>query len=317
MKNASQENIANLKELPVRLKLDLYVEIVIAALIEQGKLDLSTLYIKPQGTFSRGYQPDLAKVEVIDDKKTEETAVFFNINREGIYDMLPEGVFHINLRKTKHVDTAESVKELKIHQEEEKNARKFFLPLEQMFYQQRIAIEIEEQKSLIGLSETIVDELIRDFWQIPVRLDYYQSLCLAYMLPIMHQVVGKFELTEQCLSILLQAPVAIQARVAHPQAINLSYNRLGNFCLGDNLMLNDIYLSELDVIRIKIGPVKEHAILDFMPQGKQEEYLNFLASYFIPAEHDWEIDLIVDPEQETFRLGDNSEKGLLNYTTVI
>ncbi|WPP49128.1 type VI secretion system baseplate subunit TssG [Catalinimonas niigatensis] len=314
---STKETNTSLKELPVKLKLDLYVEVVIASLIEQGKINPEKLYIKPQGSFSRNYQADLAKVEVIEDRKLEQSAVYVHVNREGIYDMLPEGLFHKNLRKTKHIDTEESVKELKLHREEEKSARKFFLPLEQMFYQQRIMIEIEEQKSLIGLSEAIVDELITDFWQIPIRLDYYQSLCLAYMLPIMHTIVGNTDLTAQCLSILLQVPVSLESNVAKSESLTLAYNRLGSFCLGDNFLLDDMYVPELDSITISIGPLEGLSILDFLPHRQQQDYLDFLVSYFIPAELDWEIDIIVNPAQETFRLGDVSEKGLLNYTTVI
>lgn len=312
-----KDTSATLKELPLKLKLDLYVEVVIAALIEEGRVDPEKLYIKPQGTFSRNYQHDLAKVEVIEDKKMGHSAAHFNINREGLYDMLPEGLFHTNLRKTKHIDTEESVKELKIHREEEKSARKFFLPLEQMFYQQRIAIEIEEQKSLVGLSEAIVDELIADFWQIPFPLDYYQSLCLAYMLPIVHNIVGNIELTAQCLSILLQVPVSLESTMGKYESFHLEGNSLGAFELGDNFLLDDVYVGELDAIIIKIGPLQEQTLLDFLPEGQQQKYIEFLLAYFIPAELDWEIEILVNPEQESFRLGDNYGKGLLNYTTVI
>lgn len=312
--NIQQEN---LREMPVQLKLDLYVEVVITSLIEQGKVDPAKLYIKPKGTFSRSHQHDLAKIEVIEDKLTEQSAVYLSINREGLYDMLPEGMFHTNTPKTRHIDTEESVRELKIHRNEEKSARKFFLPLEQMFYQQRISIEIEEQKSLIGLSEAIVDELITDFWKIPVRLDYYQSLCLAYMLPMMHRIVGNFDLTAQCLSILLQVPVSLRRGMIRPEAVEMEDNRLSVFRLGDDFQLGDLCVPELDPLIVSIGPVQADSLPAFLMQGMRNQYFDFLASYFFPAELDWEIDLLVDPTQESFRLGDISGKGLLNYTTVI
>ena len=312
--NIQQEN---LRELPVQLKLDIYVEVVVASLIEQGKVDPAKLYIKPRGTFSRSHQPDLTKIEVIEDKPAEQTATYLSVNREGLYDMLPEGMFHTSSPKTKHIDTEESVRELKLHRNEEKRARKFFLPLEQMFYQQRITIEIEEQKSLIGLSEAIVDELIADFWKIPVRLDYYQSLCLAYILPMMHQIVGNFDLTAQCLSVLLQVPVSLRRGTINPEAVEIDDNRLSVFQLGDDFQLGNFYIPELDPIIVSIGPVQPESVSAFLKQGDQSKFFDFLASYFLPAELDWEVDLIVNPAQESFRLGDISGEGLLNYTTVI
>lgn len=312
--NIEQEN---LRELPVQLRLDLYVEVVIAALIEQGKVDPAKLYIKPKGTFTRSYQRDLAKIEIIGKNLEVGSATYLSINREGLYDMLPEGLFHTNTNKTRHIDTEESVRELKIHRKEEKSARKFFLPLEQMFYQQRIAIEIEEQKSLIGLSEAIVDELITEFWKIPVRLDYYQSLCLAYMLPMMHQIVGNFELTAQSLSVLLQVPVTLSRGMIEPEAVELEDNRLNRFRLGDDFQLGDLYIPELDPLVVSVGPVPADTLPAYLKQDTRNEFFEFLASYFFPAELDWEIELKVDPSQESFRLGDISGKGLLNYTTVI
>lgn len=308
---------SDLEGLPVALKLDLYVEVVIAALVEQGKIDPEELYIRPNGTFSRSYQSDVDKVEVMEDNKTEEFAVFFDINREGLYDMLPEGLFHRNLKKNKPIDTQESVQELKMHQEEEKSARKFFLPLEQMFYQQRIAIEIEEQKSFVGLSESVVEELVTHFWKVPLRLNHYQSLCLVYMLPMLHRIVGDFTLTERCLEILFQSPVKLHLTNPLDEKVCLDENRVGIFALGDTFLLGDKLVHELPSLLVQLGPMNGEHFLEFLPGGNLFGYMEMLLAYFIPAELDWDIKIITKPEQESFRLGDFSEKGLLNYTTVL
>jgi len=310
-------NKADLKELPVKLKLDLYAEVVIAALIEQGRLDAEKLFVRPKGTFYRSFQFDLAKIEVLEDKQLEELSVFVDVNREGLYDMLPEGIFHKNLKKTKHIDTQESVQELEMHKQEEKHARKFFLPLEQMFYRQRIAIEIEEQRSLIGLSETIVHELISNFWNISLKLTYYQSLCLVYMLPMIHKIVGNFQLTEQCLQILLQVPVSIARGKIEAESVNRDNNKLGRLGLGNEFILGDKAAHDLQPVVITIGPLAYQPLADYFPKGRLEDYLDLLISYFIPATLDWEFNLIPNPDEKYFQLGDVHQKGILNYTTVI
>lgn len=317
MKEDSGRYKKDLKELPVKLKLDLYVEVIIASLIEEGKLDASKLYIRPKGIFSRSYQKDLSKVEVLSDKETEESSVFFDINREGLYDMLPEGIFHTNFRKPGLIDTQKSIQELRRHQEEEKNARKFFLPLEQEFYRQRILIEIEEQKSLIGLSEAIVAELISNFWNIPLLLNYYQALCMVYMLPIAHRIAGNLKLTERCLGILLQTPVQLIIKKPVDEQLSLDENRLGNFSLGDNIFLGDVFSKETPSVLVRVGPDNNDFVFGFLPQGKRLGYLELFFDYFMPAELDWDLEIIVSPEQEIFKLGDHHEKGLLGYTTVI
>ncbi len=306
-----------LKELPVQLKLDLYVEVVISALIGEGKLDPKKLYIKPRGTFKRSYQSELDQVEVLENRKAGEQSVFFSIHREGLYDMLPEGLFHKNLIKTKHIDTEESVQELKMHQEEEKHARHFFLPLEQEFYQQRIQIEIEEQKSLVGVSEFIINELIANFWKINFPLEHDQALCLAYMLPMMHRIVGNFELTARSLEIILQAPVRLNTRNPRDEKILLGKNKVGYFSLGENFILGDVLSKEVNDLTLAIGPISGEELLYFLPGGKKQALLDLLAGYFIPAEIDWETELLVNTEEEKFELATGPEMGLLNYTTVI
>ena len=307
---------SNLKELPTKLKLDLYVEVVIASLVAEGRLDMNHLYIRPQGTFTRNYEADLAKIEVREDKIDQSVLAYFDITREGLYDMLPEGLFHRNLRKSKNIDTEESVQELKMHQEEEKSARKFFLPLEQMFYQQRIAIEIEEQKSLIGLSEVIVDELITGFWNIPITLSYYQSLCLVYMLPLMHKIVGDLSLTKQCLEILLQVPVELEMIKSQPEEIALENNTLGSFALGDTQVLGDILLSQLDTIQITLGPLEGSKSLEFIPNGSQRNYFELILSYFIPAELEWRLEILANANT-MFTLEEGSGDSYLGFTSTI
>ena len=192
----------------------------------------------------------------------------------------------------------------------------FFFPLEQMFYQQRIAIEIEEQKSLIGLSEAIVDELISSFWKISVPLSYYQSLCLAYMLPLMHKIAGHFELTEKCLEILLQAPVKLEMAQPYAESVFLKDNKLGTFALGDNLLLGDILISELSTLQITIGPLENEKVPEFLPGGRQQEYLEMLASYFIPAELEHEFK-ILPKENVPLKLDMASGHSLLGYSSFI
>lgn len=306
-----------LKELPVQLKLDLYVEVVISALIREGKLDPKKLYIKPRGTFKRSYKHDLEQIEVLENKKTGEQSIFFAVLREGLYDMLPEGLFHSNLKKTKHIDTEESVQELKMHQEEEKYARNFFLPLEQEFYQQRIQIEIEEQKSLVGVSEFIIHELMANFWNITFPLEHDKSLCLAYMLPMMHRIVGNLSLTKRCLEIILQAPVKLHTSNPKDEKVLLSHNKMGHFSLGEDFILGDILAKEVNDLIITIGPISSNQLLDYLPGGKKQALLNLLSAYFIPAEIDWELALLVHAEEEKFELAANPAIGLLNYTTVI
>jgi hypothetical protein len=77
---------------------DFRAEVLVAFWLENGEKSLDNITIRPNGTFQRPYRKDVLEIE--QSEKEQPDGVTLHISREGLYDMLPEGVFHQADKKT-------------------------------------------------------------------------------------------------------------------------------------------------------------------------------------------------------------------------
>lgn len=107
-------------------KLDYLTEIFVADLIKAG-FEYDDIDVKPQSLFKRGYKKDIEKVS------TDGERLIFEISRNGLYDTLPESLFHEEVSYeeiARNKDNKRWVeKRRKKHDIEEEQARIFFFPL--------------------------------------------------------------------------------------------------------------------------------------------------------------------------------------------
>ena len=195
LKHKLEKVINTIRKLPIDAK----VEIILADLDED-------LYEKsvvvPIGLFHRNYHKD---IDVAEESEYENHLLQLKINRESLYDALPEGLFHQPISHKKREKTIEEIiEEIRIQNAREKSTRKFFLPVEQELYRTRIALELEEVKYFINQRNIKEHDVFKDFWQIPDFLDYRQICNMVYLLPIAHHIVGNYALTELCFESILQ-----------------------------------------------------------------------------------------------------------------
>ena len=129
------------------LNADLRLEIVANEMINQG-IEIDQILVSPMGGFFRGFRKDVAEINVLED--TLGGILYYQIktSRDGIYDAIPENIFHDNIEEIlagKIIDPIENVKK---NREEEEAARKFFQIVEKEMYRLKILFEQEERKSI-------------------------------------------------------------------------------------------------------------------------------------------------------------------------
>lgn len=110
---------------------DLRAEVVAAELIEHG-INQEDITFNFKGIKRRAYSRDIANIKLPTD---DDENYKFIINRESIYDSLPEAIFHQPLNSKPFKSKAEILDEIKIQREEEIEARKFFNPIENVLFQ--------------------------------------------------------------------------------------------------------------------------------------------------------------------------------------
>lgn len=297
-------------------ELDIRVESLVAALLDRNSFSRSHIIIQPKSSFSRNYAKDIISVDYQENKKS---AVTIQISREGLYDMLPEGLFHKTVKKDALIDTETSVKEIKMHQEEEKAARKFFLPLEQAFYWQRVQLELEERKLWSPWDEKEYNQFLISFWQLESKdLNQHQTATMLALLPFAHHIAGNLPLTEEAISIILGEKVRITRLSSNPTACdNPLVKKLGYTVLGTDLFLGDHWYDDNPVFSLEIGPVSANKLPQFLPEGEADKVLESLYNFLMPADVDVITTVSVREEEQDFILSDDPVAGILNYTTTI
>src|SRR3990170_5103636 len=123
---------------------DFKAETIAAEIVEQGT-DPEQILIQLLGSLKRTFSNDVKSVEseVLEDHKEY---IIVQATREGIYDMLPQGLFHHPTAHKSARTEKEIIKTMKRRREEEMNARKFFLPLEATINHLRIEMALHENR---------------------------------------------------------------------------------------------------------------------------------------------------------------------------
>lgn len=282
-----------IKSVLTDLPLDLRVEVLLTDLSRRG-YNINDLLIQPIGIFKRKFSRDIAKVETLELANYNETVVL-KVNREGLYDVLPQSVFHYPAKKPKPFKTiSEMVEETKQRILEEANARHYFFAYEAEFFKHRIATEIQERKLLETITYTMDDEKILSYWDLPDFLDARQKGILFYLFPIIFRIRGSLSLMQETYSVILKQKVLLQKIDSNlkPQSSGLGLNKLGKMTLSVDSIVGDKNYSFSEVVKISIGPVAKESLVNFLPGGGGMRIIAHLNSLFMPFNAEPEIEIL-------------------------
>lgn len=284
---------------------DIRAEVLVADLLENG-LNLDEIEVALQGALKRPYRKDLLKATY--DEIWER--VRLELSRNGLYDALPEGVFHQSFLDNKQQANVSLItKEYKRHKSEERDARLFFKPIENEFFTQKVFLELKERSILYKLHYLFNDFLL-EFWKIDRSLPKLFTEKLINLLPIAHRIAGDLDLVASCLEMILATPVSIKSVVRekkeylHPKAMN--ENVIGiDFIMGQQVK---DYYPELDVT---IGPVPN--LTDYLKNGTHHKFLQTFFGFFLPVEYEVNTEVLVEASSEV----KEKSYGRLGYTATI
>lgn len=254
---------------------NLKAEVIVAELQKNTSLTSSNITTTNQSTFRRSHRRDVLNVSVKND-----TDLDFSLSRNGLYDQLPEGVFH-SLSSSKNKTSYSSLR--KKYKEEEKDARHFFSPLENEFFQQTLNIEVNEQELFSSFSN-LDHHFLSSFWKIKKNIPKNLLLKLLKLLPHSYKIVGNIELTALCLEKIINKNVSIKKTYVNNN--RLTYDVNSNFILGVDFSLenNDSVIYN-PAYEITIGPIEEHEIDKFINKKSGiNKLISIFYNYFVPLE---------------------------------
>ena len=259
---------------------NLKAEVLIAEIQENSNIKAEDFVISNKSTFSRSYRRDIINV----DSFINKNKLTLNLSRNGLYDTLPEGLFHI---QSVNEDAKSYSAQRKTVKQEEQDARLFFAPLENEFFNQRRRIESNERKMLDDFYN-LNDDFLLNFWKVDLDIPENYVLELIKLLPHSHKIVGDFELTRLCLQKVLNEKVSFKKNYKNQiNAENGGKNNKGDigYQLGVDTVLNDRANELLNpVLDVTIVPVSENNINKYLKKDEVLDFINTFYDYFIPME---------------------------------
>ncbi len=306
-----------------KLPLDLRVEVVVADILSSG-YDATDLFVNPTGIFQRRFNKDILNAEItsfskegnVIELKNTPPAVVVNTIREGLYDMLPQVLFHNPPAKaSKAFKSADNmIAEYKRRVLEEKDAREFFMIYEIEFYRQRIANAMHEKKLFEAISYSMDDNEILSYWKLPEIFDQRQKGILFYLFPVFHKIRGRLNYMEEVYHILLNQEIKIEkSEINRVLNYDNSSFTLGSIYLSADSVLGDHYSYYYPNIVVSVLQLPKESIVNYLPGGKNIRILNKLNEYFMPLH--FETEIFVDVQKSQWALVSEQNKSRLGYSS--
>ena len=320
-----QAQLAQLRRQP----LDLRLEVVLAELLDYGYA-FDDFLVQPVGLFARRYRRDIGAVreELFERSYRRVTRTVVETHREGLYDALPQQVFHQpgSSGPGTSAGVRAMVEDIRTQRQREKSTRQFFLPFEQEFFRLRVRIEQEERHYFTNLSARWYNEAMARFWGIgSANLPAAALTNLLYLLPLAHGIVGDLPRTQQCFESVLGQSVrlrlisplqyAIPSAMPNTDVASSGSGRLGNLSLGQDLTLGGQYQETLPTLEITLQNLNIVELENYLNDAWPARALALLCEYFVAFETDVVIRYDMAAEKASFRLGEGEDAAVLGFTT--
>ena len=296
------------------LPVDLRAEVVLADMLDDG-ISLDDLILNPVGAFKRAFGRDISQTEWVEAQHKSQRWLQIDLNRNGLYDLLPEGIFHQPTANDTSVSKENILREIDVQRQREQTARRFFLPIEQEFLRQRIRIEQEQRTYLLHTDSLQSDDLLAWFWNLPDFLTSAQIKRLLYLLPVMHRIAGDFSAMNACFEQLVVEQVSVQLHVPGMELVEANTAPLGQWQLGDNAVFDGWLHNEEPLLQLTVHIDRHERVVEYLPGNNGRKLIEWLTGYLVPLDTDVRIDLDTSALEETFLFTNDDSFGRLDFTT--
>lgn len=296
---------------------DFNAEVVVSSLIEQGHAP-SRIRIIRDGMARRAVSKDVE--QVYQQYHTDQLADYLHVhvNRESLYDMLPEGLFHQPLRRRMNPDKEDVIEEIKVHRQEEFFTRRFFHLYEHTIDQTLVDIQRSENCFDDKLTSNVFYQLFIPYWSVLKLLEHRQAVVFMYLIPLLNEIRINLSEIEESLSLILDVPVRIQKeKMPAKEADNCFESVLGEFRLGVDMVLGHTFDDGLYDLKITLGSISAHRMRGFLKTAHEYQILEMLCDIFLPDDRFSEVDFEIDPEDSAFILSDENHDSYLGINTFI
>ncbi|RNA62457.1 hypothetical protein D1631_11200 [Chryseobacterium nematophagum] len=311
-----EDNMVNMKY--NKLQTDFKAEAVAVNLLKYHR-KVSDIFIERIGIKDRAYLKDIKNISS-NYWGFDEEILTIETYREGIYDYLPEGLFHPPSLGASRRNIETVVKEIRKQKRVEEDARKFFRPFElEIFYAEVNALLTEINFDVASDTDTLLDT-INELWPLIKMLDRQNAYIFIHILPFFHHIRGDKAWFEKCMTAFLQVPVNI---TFVPNIIDNieDYDHsllLGNSRLGVTYIPSGKHMDGQRNWVINVGPIPYQDMEKYVPESPFRKLLQAIYDYFLPLTVDIKENFITEKKEYSFSLeNDNKNANHLGYSTFL
>ncbi|WP_298479592.1 hypothetical protein [uncultured Maribacter sp.] len=309
-----------------KLHTQLKAEVAVSAFKEQANIAQDQIVVRHRGSFKRAYEEDILSYKLAKEKNNQHIEI--SLSRNGIYDRLPEGLFH----KTAKTNTKKEFGSFRRQQkQEQEDARLLFAPIENAFFRTEVATE-EQRKKQISHTTSLEDGFLYNFWGIPKNFPKAYAAPLIRLLPHAKNIAGNLEQTFYALELLLGIKVSYSTTFIDipKQKKKTDHVQLGvNFLLEAPTTIKGNYQKAIQnkpednayqvlpqpALEVVLHPNHE----DGIPKCIEEEGLLQIASvfydYFLPLEYN--VTTKIDVAQTQGFIVDKQKGAYLGMSTLL
>lgn len=292
----------------------------VAELLENGDIGKDNIAILPVGPARSAYAKDINGYSSYYSENLLKDCLIVEVNREGLYDMLPEGLFHGAPARSAGLSEVEMIADVQLRRTEEKDARRFFMPFEAELNHMRTLLEWYENRLDKKTTYNDLSMIFGAEWKEFDMLDNDQRIIWMHLLPVIQQKRNDTHFMGKLLSVLFNIPVQV---TLHPAAvIQVPVDegmrcKMGNGALGVDAVIGNSFATEGAEINIKIGPADAGRLLAFLPGSQQAQLIETVMAYLAPVETSIKVDLITSQENRIGSLGPGSVNSILGFTVYL
>ncbi|WP_330746502.1 type VI secretion system baseplate subunit TssG [Chryseobacterium sp. CP-77] len=301
-----------------KLQTDFKAEAVAVNLLKYHRA-VSNIFIERVGVNDRAYLKDIKSISS-SYLGFDEEVFTIETYREGIYDYLPEGLFHPPSlgASRKNVDTV--VREIRKQKRVEDDARKFFRPFElEVFFTEISALLKESEFDITSNTDSLL-ETVSELWPLIKMLDKQSAYIFMHILPFFHQIRGDKRWFERCMTAFLQVPVKVSFSPNIIDGIEKNDDSmlLGNSRLGVTYIPSGPHMDGQRNWVVNIGPIPYGDMKKYIPGSPFRNVLHALYDYFLPVTVDVEENFVTEKKEYSFSLEDDERNASrLGYSTFL
>lgn len=280
--------------------------------------EVDHVFLKRLGSNDRSFNKDVQNIHC-QTNDLDELIVTISSFREGMYDYMPEGIFHPPSLGNYKSGVDEVIHWIQKQKKIEHHARNFFQPFElECFFIELQALAKENEFDITDHSDLFLN-VIKDLWPLLHVLDKETARIFIYILPFFHLVIGNKTWLEKFLMAFLKIPVQIHF-VSHQvsdKKVTSDKVTLSNFHLGISMVLCGEHMDGERNWVIQYGPIPDEEVMNYIPQAVLRKLLTTMYDYCLPATVDVIEVFHTEKNSKSFLLSKEPYTSRLGYSTFL